>query len=80
MKTDEIAETKPQRHYTKRRSDVVLFFCMSVIIYVLAFRSESEIAESVLAWAFSLIFGVLGVYQAVGHADLRALSGKQEKK
>lgn len=69
---------KSKRTYTKRRSDLVLAFCAAVIVYTLVFRDESPIADAVIGWCFTIIAAVLGIYQAIGHADLRAMITKQE--
>ena len=66
------------RKFTKRRSDAVLIFAGGVIAYVLGWMPDSPLAESALTWGFVTILGVLGLYQGVGHADLRAMKGKPE--
>lgn len=66
-----------RRTYTRRRSDLVLAFCGGVVAYVIAFRADSSIAETAVSMAFFTAGAVLGIYQAVGHADLKALKGPQ---
>lgn len=66
------------RSYTKRRSDLVLAFCGGVVVFILGWRHDSAIADAALTWCFVTILGVLGIYQTVGHADLRAMRGKPE--
>lgn len=66
------ASDRPRRTWTKRRSDAALGFCGCLILYVVAFQSESPIAETVIAYAFGLAAAVLGLYQTIGHLDMRA--------
>jgi hypothetical protein len=65
-------ETRPRRSYTKRRTDAALAFCGLVIAYVLVYRDASPIAEVAVTFAFLTAAALLGVYQGVGHLDLRA--------
>lgn len=71
-------DLKPKRRYSKTRSDLVLVFCAGTIIYTLAYRSESSIAENVISYAFLTIAAVLGFYQGVGHFDYRVNRKKDE--
>lgn len=67
-----------KRTWTKRRSDAALAFCGLLVLYVVAFRSDSPIAETVLAYSYGLAAAVLGIYQAVGHLDMRASKPSDE--
>lgn len=69
---------RPRRTWTKRRSDAALAFCGMLIVYVVAFQADSPIAETVLAYSFGLAAAVLGLYQAIGHLDLRATGKPSE--
>ena len=60
------------RRYSKSRTDAVLGFCGAVVLITIIFRSESKIAETAVSSAFLLAGAVLGIYQGIGHADLRA--------
>jgi hypothetical protein len=67
-----MSEERPRRSYTKRRTDAALAFCAAVISYVLVYRDGSPIAETAITFAFLTAAALLGVYQGVGHLDLRA--------
>lgn len=60
---------KPRRRYTKLRSDIVILFCMLVVIYTIVFKSESKIASDALSYSFLTIAAVLGIYQGTGAFD-----------
>lgn len=71
-------QPKSQRRYTKRRTDLSLIFCAGIVIYTVGWRSESAIAEAVISFAFLTGMALLGIYQGVGHADLRAISKQKD--
>lgn len=73
-------KAKSNRHYTKTRSDAVLIFCAAFAGYVVAFKADSQIAETALSFAFITAMSVLGLYQTIGHFDMRtALKSGQEE-
>lgn len=67
-----------RRHYSKSRTDAVLAFCGAVVLITIIWRAESKIAETAVSSAFLLAGAVLGIYQGIGHADLRASTKKEE--
>lgn len=66
-----------RRNYTKTRTDAVLMFCAVIVLVTVIWRSESKIAETVVSSAFILAGAALGIYQGVGHADMRITNKKE---
>lgn len=67
---------KPRRRYSKSRTDLVIIASFLVIAFVLGWRHESPVAEITILSAFGIIGAAVGVYQAVGHLDLRRQATK----
>ncbi len=69
-----VRHMKSTRSYSKRRTDAVMAFCAVAVLITIIWRADSPVAGAVIAWGFGTIAACLGIYQGVGHADLRALN------
>lgn len=70
---------KPKRRYSKSRTDLVLVGCFLVIAFVLGWRDTSPVAETAITAAFLLIGAAVGVYQGIGHLDLRKQAKEEDR-
>lgn len=70
--------TRPARSFTKHNTTAGLIFCATTIWLCLLGPVDRELAETAVTAAFMLAGALLGIYQAVGHLDLRAQKGAGE--
>lgn len=66
------APAKPDRSYTKRQTTLNVIACWVAIFSSMAMGRE--MAAIVLPIIATLLAALLGVYQTIGHFDLRALA------
>lgn len=64
--------SKPSRTYTKRRSDAIRAYCGVISVVALILYPDSSATETVIQLAFLSATATLGIYQGVGHLDMRA--------
>ena len=63
---------RPSRTYTKRNTTAFLVFCCACIAVSMSGYIPRWAGEMVIPMAFISAMSALGIYQAVGHFDLRA--------
>lgn len=70
--------SRPARTFTKHNTVFGLAYCGIIVLVCLLGPVDVELAKTTVAAAFAMATALLGIYQAVGHLDLRAQKGAGE--